>query len=186
MNDAGPVSRRQRGANLLYNFGHQLGSQGSRPVDELGQGLAIGPFEGEIVEPVSLAVVVGSDDARVAHPGTIFGFSKESLHCDWILGQSRAQDFDGCHASLGVLGAVNCGGSALADVLGKVVSRDGPAGQRVAVHEVAKLVNSSGRSKLNALALVLDASPAASLTFAFLQWSPLCPRFTWENSCAGW
>src|SRR3954452_8739262 len=85
-----------------------------------------------------------------------------------------------------MLGAVNCGGSTLADILGKVVSRDGPAGERVAVHEVAKLVNSSGRSKLNALALVLDASPAASLTFAFLQWSPLCPRFTWENSSSGW
>src|SRR5215210_5116742 len=120
-----------------------------RAVDELGQRLTVGPLQGQIVQPIGLSIIVCADDVRMTYPGAVLGFAEKALNRYRILSQPGTQNLHRGHATLRMLGSVDRGGAALADVFGQVISCDGPAGQRVAIHRVAKLVNSAGGSKLN-------------------------------------
>ena len=124
MDDPGLVRGAEGAAQLLHDGRDQRGSELARAVDELLERLALGPFEGEVVEPIRLPVVVGADDVGVGDPGAVFGLAQEPLDRDRILRQSRAQQLDRGRSLVGVLGSIDGGGPALADVLREVVPGD--------------------------------------------------------------
>ena len=100
-----------------------------------------GPLESQIMQPVCLPVVVGSDDVGVGDPGTILGFPKKSLDGNRVSRQAGAKDLHCRRTTFRVLGAIDGRCAAFADISLEVVSGDSPTDQRVSVHAEAKLVN---------------------------------------------
>ncbi len=88
VDDAQLVCRAQGGTDLLDDRRHQFGSQVPGADGELLQGLAVDPLQGEVVQILGLAVVVGLDDVRVADPRAELGFTQEALDGHRVLGQS--------------------------------------------------------------------------------------------------
>lgn len=86
------------------------------------------------MQAVRLTVVVGPDDVRVIDSGAVFRFPQKTLHGDRVLRQPGTQNLYGRNTPLRMLGTVHCCGTSLADVLGEVVSGDGPAGQGIVAH----------------------------------------------------
>ena len=132
-------ARAEGRAELLDDRGHQRRRQLARAVDELRQRLALGPLERQVVQSVRGAVVVGLDDVGMLDPGAVLGLAQEALDGDRVLRQPRPQDLHRGPAALGVLGAIDRGRAALADVLGEVVARHRASDHVVGVHGSAKL-----------------------------------------------
>ena len=91
------------------------------------------------MQSVRGAVVVGLDDVGMLDPGPVLGFAQEALHGDRVLRQPRPQDLHCGSAALGVLGAIDGGCPALADVLGEVIAGHRASYHVVGVHGSAKL-----------------------------------------------
>jgi len=74
------------------------------------------------------------------HPGPELGFAEESFDGDRVLPQTVAQDLEGRQPALRMLGTVNGGGTALADVLEEAVPRYGSADEVLLAHEIASKI----------------------------------------------
>jgi hypothetical protein len=83
-------------------------------------------------------------------PGAELRLPEKALDRDRIAREPRPQDLDGGLAALGMLGVIDRGRPALADVLREVVPGHRSTDQIVSAHETAKLVNLSRCSKLDA------------------------------------
>jgi hypothetical protein len=140
MNDAEGVRGSQCRADLLDDGGDQDRCQAARAKGEFLQRLAVHPFEGEIVHPLGFAPFVGLHHVGVLDPGPKLGFTEEPLYGDRILPQTGAQDLEGGQPALGMLGAINGSGTALADVLEEAVSRYGSADEVVLAHKIASKI----------------------------------------------
>src|SRR5829696_1864368 len=170
MNDAGLMRCRQCGPDLLDNLGDERWCEMSRTVDEFGQRLAFSPLQRQIVKAVGLSVVVCANDVGVTYPRAVLRFPKKPFDCNGVSGKAGAKDLHRRCTTFGVLGAIDGRCPAFADISLEVVTGDSPTDQRISVHSVAKLLNTSERSKLSRPRFrVLDASRAPPLTFDILQ-----------------
>src|SRR5438309_1808844 len=73
MDDPRLVCRHQRRGQLSHHAGDQGRSERTHAVYVLRQRLAVGPFEGEVIQAVRFPVVVGADHARVLDAGSVYG-----------------------------------------------------------------------------------------------------------------
>ena len=119
------------------------------PVDELGQRLALGPFERQVLQSVGGAEIVGLDDVGMRDAGAVLRLAEESLDGDRIPGEAGTQNLDRRQSALRVLGPIHGRGTALADVLREMVARYRATDEVVCVHGTAKLVNLQSCSKLD-------------------------------------
>jgi hypothetical protein len=147
MNDAEGVRGSQCRANLLDDGGDQGRCQAAGAKGELLQRLAVHPFEGEIVHPFGFAPFIGLHDVGVLDPGPELGFAQEPFYGDRILPQTGAQDLEGRQPALGMLGAIDGSGTALADVLEEAVSRYGSADEVVLAHEIASKITPASEAE---------------------------------------
>ena len=82
-------------------------------------------LEREELHPVGrLVVLERPHHAGVLHPRAVRRFAQEPLHGGAVRAHLRPQDLDGAEAALGVLGAVDDRGTALADPFEQVVTGD--------------------------------------------------------------
>src|SRR6185503_5762988 len=123
MNNPCLVGDGQGGAYLLDDRGHQGGRQAAGPGDEAGKRLALSPLEREIVEPVSLTVVVRAHHVRVAEPLAELGLAQEALDGNGIFSQAGDQNLDRGGAALRMLPSIHACSAALADILDEAVTR---------------------------------------------------------------
>src|SRR5713101_6209202 len=123
---------------LLYDAPDQCGSEGAGAVYVFSEGFAFGPFQGEVVEAVRFAVVVGADDARVLDPRAVPGLPQEALHRRGVAREPRPQYLERTGPVLLMLGAEDFGRASLADALEEAVAGDGPTGEVLVGHGNAR------------------------------------------------
>jgi hypothetical protein len=104
-------------------------------VYELRERLSRCPFEGEVVETVLLAIVVGANDSRMLHPRAVPSLSEEALDGGRVFAHAFSEDLHGAEAPFRVLCAVHACGPAFANSLEQAVARNGPAREVFVWHE---------------------------------------------------
>src|SRR5439155_7661538 len=96
---------------------------------EVGERLPGGPLEGEVVQAVRFAEVVGADHTWMHDAGPVSRFPQKSFDHNGVAPETLAQYFERTGAALGMLGAVHLRRSSFADALEEAVAGDRPAGQ---------------------------------------------------------
>src|SRR5437879_3628848 len=127
-----------RHVELPHHAGDQGRSERTHAVYVLRQRLAVGPFEGEVIQAVRVPVVVGADHARVLDPRAVACLSQEALDSRGVAREPRPQYLERTGTALGVLCAVHFGRASLADALEEAVAGDGPTGEVLAGHGNAR------------------------------------------------
>src|SRR5580765_7362416 len=105
MNDAGAVRRSKGITQLADDPGGEGRRDPSRARHEAGQRLTLGPFQGQVIQPVLLAEVVGADDVGVsAGPDSELAFAEKAFDRDRVGGLASAENLDGRYSPVGVVG----------------------------------------------------------------------------------
>src|SRR6266571_4029779 len=130
--------RRSSAGRSADQIAHLRRSEGAGTVYVLGEGFPVGPLQGEVMEAVGIAVIVGAHDARMLDPRAVSRFTQETLDHRGVAPQPLAQYLERTRAALGVLGPVHFGRASLADALEQAVAGDRPTGEVLAGHGNAR------------------------------------------------
>src|SRR4029077_18622835 len=128
----------ERTTQLLDDRCDHRGCEMPRAGDETSERLTFGPLEREIVESVGFTEVVRADDVGMAEAAAEPGLAQKTLDRDGVLAEPRNQHLDGGHSPLGMLAAIDAGGSPLADVLDEAVACHHATDEVFGAHRVSQ------------------------------------------------